>query len=202
VALEPNGRNLIYSTYLGGSGADSGEGVAVDRAGNAFITGVTSSGDFPSMNPFQPLLAGGTDAFVTKIDPTGLRLMYSTYLGGTLPDVATAIAADERGQALITGWTDSADFPSHNPMQPFAGGGDAFVTRLNSAGAIIHSTFLGGSDFDYAYAIAAGPGAAYVTGITNSTNFPVTPGAPFSDGGIEPSPWGPQDGFAVKITDD
>jgi hypothetical protein len=167
---------LVYSTYLGGSGEDFGEGIAVDSSGSAYVTGYTASTDFPTMDPLQPSYGGGPwDGFVAKLNPTGSALVYSTYLGGGGDDQGHAIAVDSSGSAYITGWTASTDFPTVNPLQPANGGGyDAFLAKVNPAGsALVYSTYLGGSGYDYGYGIAVdGSGNAYATGMTESTNFP------------------------------
>jgi hypothetical protein len=181
---------LSYSTYLGGSGADQGFGIAVDSSGNAYMTGWTASNDFPvSGTPFQAAngLPTSADAFVTKLNAAGSALIYSTYLGGSLNDYGSGIAVDSNGNAYVTGYTTSTDFPTMNPYQAAHGadGGenDAFVTKLNATGsALVYSTYLGGSDEDWGYAIAVdSSGDAYVTGATVSPgsaspaqNFPTT----------------------------
>jgi hypothetical protein len=171
------GSTLVYSTYLGGTGADSGLGIAVDSAGSAYVTGQTTSTNFPTMNPEQPANAGGYDAFVTKLDPAGSALAYSTYLGGSGTDGATAIAVDADGSAYVTGGTFSADFPIVNPEQATYGGGgyeDAFVTQLSADGTTLgYSTYLGGSNDDYGAGIAVDPADdVYITGDTQSSDFP------------------------------
>jgi Bacterial Ig-like domain (group 3)/Beta-propeller repeat len=167
---------LIYSTYLGGSGGDAGYGIAVDSAGNAYVTGVTGSTNFPTMNPLQAVLGGTADAFVAKINAAGSALVYSTYLGGSNSDVGFGIAVDRMGNAYVTGYTFSTNFPTINAVQPAYGGGnsDAFVAEINSTGsALVYSTYLGGDDFDVGSAIVTdGLGNAYITGYTHSTNFP------------------------------
>jgi Bacterial Ig-like domain (group 3)/Beta-propeller repeat len=171
---------LVYSTYVGGSGADQGNGIAVDSAGSAYVTGWTTSTDFPTKNPLQPSYGGSGDAFVAKLNPAGSALLYSTYLGGSRSDHAYGIAVDSSGNAYVAGYTSSTDFPTMNPLQPaLYGYEDAFVTEINPTGsALVYSTYLGGSGSDHAYGIAVdSSGNAYVTGITQSTNFPVTPGA-------------------------
>jgi hypothetical protein len=178
---------LIYSTYLGGSGGESGSGIAVDSAGNAYVTGYTQSTDFPTKNPLQPAYAGGTDdIFVAKINPTGSALVYSTYLGGSGDDLGSAIAVDSAGNAYVTGVTQSTDFPTQNPLQATNGGGpgctdcqDVFVTKINPEGsALVYSTYLGGSNQDNGVGIAVdSAGNAYVGGDTESSDFPITPGA-------------------------
>ena len=122
---------LSYSTYLGGSGVDGGTGIAVDPAGNAYVTGRTFSPDFPTANPLQPTFSGDRDAFVAKLDPAGSSLIYSTYLGGSDDDRGFGIAVDPAGNAYVTGRTGSTNFPTANPLQPMFGGVlDAFVTRI------------------------------------------------------------------------
>jgi len=167
---------LVYSTYLGGSGDDQASGIAVDSAGNAYVTGVTSSANFPTATPLQGANAGYSDAFVAKLNPTGSALVYSTYLGGSGQDSGDGIAVDSSGNAYLTGHTNSPNFPTVSPLQPSYGGGgwDAFVTKLNPAGsALVYSTYLGGSGQDMGYSIAVdSAGSAYVTGQTQSLNFP------------------------------
>jgi Big-like domain-containing protein/beta-propeller repeat-containing protein len=166
---------LIYSTYLGGSGTDYDYGIAVDSAGNAYVTGSTQSSDFPTMNPLQPAIAGGQNAFVSKLNPSGSALVYSTYLGGSGGDLGYGIAVDSAGNAYVTGVTESGDFPTMNPLQPAnAGNADAFVSEINSAGsALVYSTYLGGSALDIGFGIAVdSAGNAYITGETCSINFP------------------------------
>jgi hypothetical protein len=158
---------LSYSTYLGGSDYDNGLGIAVDSAGNAYVTGYTSSINFPTSNPLQPTMHGGTDAFVTAIDPTGATLLYSTYLGGSGNDAGRGIAVDSAGDAYVTGYTYSTDFPTSNPLQPTnRGGSDAFVAALDPTGAtLLYSTYLGGSLEDGGNGVAVdSAGNAYVTG--------------------------------------
>jgi len=176
--LNPTGSDLVYSTYLGGTGGEIGYGIAVDDSGNAYVTGGTDSADFPLNNPLQAF-GGWEDAFVTKLNPTG-ELVYSSYLGGTGGDTGRAIAVDAEGNAYVTGETYSIDFPTRNPVQAIKKGlRDAFVTKLNAAGsAFIYSTYLGGHDTENAYAIAVDADSnAYVAGSTRSDDFPVTPGA-------------------------
>jgi hypothetical protein len=179
---------LIYSTYLGGSNGDFGEGIAVDSSGNAYITGFTQSTNFLVTSGAFQTVCGGTcysNAFVTKISPTGSAL-YSTYLGGSgnnqgFGDEGIGIAVDSVGNAYVTGETSSANFPLMNPLQPTYGGGtsDAFVTEINPTGsALVYSTYVGGSGQDDGNGIAVdSSGNAYITGYTISTNFPTTPGA-------------------------
>ncbi len=169
---------LSYSTFLGGSGLDWGFGLAVDPAsGDVLVTGNTQSTNFPTANPLQATHGGGfDDVFLTRLNAAGTALVYSTYLGGNNPDFGYAIAVDPAGGVLVTGETHSTNFPTANPLQATnRGGADVFVTRLNAAGsALIYSTYLGGSNWDIAYALAVDPasGHALVTGRTASNNFP------------------------------
>ncbi len=187
---------LAYSTYLGGSGSDAGYEIAVDSSGSAYVTGETSSADFPVSGAYQGDL-GDVDAFVTKFDPSGRTLAYSTYLGGGGTDIGYGIAVDSSGSAYVTGWTDSTDFPTQNPYHGSYGAGqyDAFVTKLDASGnALAYSTYLGGNSNDYGVAIAVDPsGYAYVTGETLSTNFPTANAYQVSHNG------GGNDAFVTKL---
>lgn len=174
--LSPAGNALLYSTYLGGSNADTAMAITLDDSGNVYLTGYTNSTDFPVMNPVQSNLTGIHSAFVTKINPSGTALIYSTYLGGSSCNHAVAIALDAAGNAYITGTTDSSDFPTVNAFQPTPGGGlDAFICKLNPNGsALVFSTYLGGSANDMAYDLDVDSlGNVVVTGQTYSANFPV-----------------------------
>jgi hypothetical protein len=186
--LNPSGTALVYSTYLGGTGADGGLAIALDGADDAYIAGATFSTDFPTSNPIPGACAGmcgsgsGWDAFVTEMNPTGSALVYSTYLGGSSNDLSHAIAVDTSGDAYVTGSTCSTDFPTTPAAletQYHGGdcsyGGDAFVTKLHASGtALLYSTYLGGSGADEANGISVDPsGTAFVTGLTTSTDFPV-----------------------------
>ncbi len=176
---------VVYSTYLGGSYTDYGQGIAVDTNGDAFVTGFTDSTNFPTLNALQSTNSGGYDAFVTELNPAGNKLIYSTYIGGSSDDAANAIALDTQGNPVITGYTESTNFPLANAAQETnAGSGDAFVTKLNANGsALVYSTYLGGTKTENIGAFVSNPlgavavdaaGNAYVTGVTYSTNFPVT----------------------------
>jgi hypothetical protein len=191
--LNSNGTAILYSSYLGGTGDDRGVGIAVDGVGNAFVTGSTSSTNFPTANALQPTLGGGGpdnpnnykgDVFVAKIDTTATgsaSLVYSTYLGGNDEDAPKGIAIDAAGNAFVFGYTASTDFPTTvSAFQPsFAGGDyDAFVAKLNPTGAaLVYSTFLGGTSRDNdangggGIAVDA-VGNAFVTGQTVSDDFP------------------------------
>jgi hypothetical protein len=186
--LNAEGNALVYSTYLGGSDDDLGLGIAVDAAGNAYVTGVTSSTNFPTANAVQPTFGGGfTNAFVAKLNAAGSALLYSTFLGGNNSERGQGIAVDTSGNAYVTGSTNSVNFPTANAVQPTFGGDgdDAFVTKLNATGsALLYSTFLGGTSVDFGTSIAVdAAGNAYVAGVTLSTNFPTTRGAFQESGG-------------------
>jgi hypothetical protein len=221
--LGPSGSNLVYSTYLGGSGMDSGMGIAVDSAGNAYVTGVTYSTNFPVINAipypgrtnlfFDHLACTNSiyfnaNAFITKIGPGGTNLVYSSYFGGTNFDEGKGIAVDNYGNVYVTGFTASTNFPTlnavvqqmvwtnvvgtnqisiTNSLNGYLLNGsttnktprfDAFVAKFDSTGTnLLYSTFLGGTNNDVANGIAVDTnGNAYVTGWTTSTNFPNTAG--------------------------
>jgi Beta-propeller repeat len=183
--LNPAGSALVYSTYLGGNGGESGGGIAIDTAGNAYVAGTTQSANFPTTaGAFQTTFGGTSDAFVAKLNLTGSALVYSTYLRDGR---ANAIAVDVNGNAYVTGTTYSANFPTTAGafQTTYAVGsdvyssGDAFVTKIDPNGfALIYSTYLGGSGADSGNSIAVdADGNAYVAGDTTSTNFPTTPDA-------------------------
>jgi hypothetical protein len=173
--------SLIYSTYLGGSSDDWGTGIAMDGSGCAYVTGYTKSSGFPIRNQYQANLLGYYDAFVTKVDTTksgASSLIYSTYLGGSSNDYAHGITVDHSGCAYVTGATWSSDFPTLDQYQEHQRLWDAFITKLdttkNGASSLIYSTYLGGSSNDYGYGIAVDhSGCAYVTGYTDSSDFPI-----------------------------
>jgi hypothetical protein len=172
---------LSYSTYLGGSGDDSGRSIAVDADGNAYVTGTASAGFPTTAGAFQPTGSGTSDVFVSKLNPAGSALVYSTYLGGSGSDGASGISVDAAGNAYVAGGTSSIDFPTTAGafQATLAGSGNAFVAKLDPTGsALVYSTYLGGGRFDSGAGIAVdGVGNAYVTGTTTSTNFPTTAGA-------------------------
>lgn len=195
--LSADGARLVYITYLGGSGADVGFGIAVDAAGNAYVTGDTRSSDFPVVKPLQARLAGASDIFVSKLSADGAQLIYSSYIGGSGGERGLGIGVDAAGNASVTGYTNSTDFPTANALQPaFAGGNaDAFALKLNASGsAFVYSTYLGGGNDrpDIGTALAVDPaGNAYLTGMTNSPDFPVAkPLQPFV---------GPTDVYVTKL---
>jgi len=178
--ISADGSTLEYSTYIGGNGNDSGNAIALDASGDAFVTGGTLSTNFPtSPGAFQTSLRGTLNAVVFELSSNGGSLIYSTYLGGNGVDVASGIAADTTG-AYVAGSTSSTNFPTHLPIQPkIAGTLNGFVTKLNPNGtALVYSTYLGGGSDDAALAIAVdSSGRAYVTGVAQNPKFPTTPGA-------------------------
>jgi hypothetical protein len=209
--LDPTGSVLVYSTYLGGSDTENLEGIAVDAAGRAYVTGNTGSTDFPTRLPFQPTLQGSQDAFLSKLSADGSALVYSTYLGGNdqeYVDWGMGVAVDAMGTAYITGMTGSPNFPTRNAYQPAYGGQvDAFVARFASGGSLLSSTFLGGSNSDVGYGIAVharspnprppttGTRAlgVFVSGLTISSDFPVVDPIQATIGGFE-------DAFVARFT--
>lgn len=192
--LNTQGSALVYSSYLGGSSGnavtgayDCANGIAVDAGGNVYIAGQTSATDFPTATAFQPVnralgfaaAPSGATAFLSKVNASGSALTYSTYLGGSILDAALAVAVDMLGDAYVSGFTYSSDFPTANALQPqnaTAGhGANAFVTKFDPAGnGLIYSTYLGGSIDDQSNAITVdAAGNAYVAGSTYSDDFPV-----------------------------
>ena len=175
--INPSTPSIVYSTYLGGAGSDSGADIAIDDTGAAYIAGQTNSGTFPLSDPVQPLLAGSYDAFYAKINPEGSALVYSSFLGGSGSDIAYATAIGPDRSMYLTGSTSSSNFTLVNPVQGTNGGSgsDAFVTRVNPDGsALVYSTYLGGAgNSEGGRAIAVdSSGCAYVAGTTNAAGFP------------------------------
>lgn len=174
--LNAAGNALVYSTYVGGSDFDiCGSDIVVDPAGNNYLNGFTCSTDFPTRNPLQAAPAGGCDSFLTKLNPAGNALVYSTYLGGSDFEASFGTAIDAAGNAYVTGPTFSSDFPTLHPLQAaYAGNGDAFVAKVNRNGtALVYSTYLGGTDFEFGRGIVIDQlRNAYVVGGTYSTDFP------------------------------
>ncbi len=171
---------VLYSTYLGGSHIDTGEDIAVDSSGNIYVSGETMSSNFPVQSELQQYIPFGYDVFVTKFNPSGNALIYSTFIGGSDNyDVGKGIVVDGDGNAYIGGTTYSSNFPTtQGAIQQVSGGGrDAFVVKLGPSGELLYSTFVGGQYDDYGYGIDIDEtGSAYVTGTTSSLNFPTTPG--------------------------
>ena len=202
VKLDAAGTALLYATFLGGSDWDRGTSIAVDGVGQAYVTGCTYSADFPaSLGPgYDTSFNGGRDAFVVKLGAAGTALVYATFLGGSDPDDGYGIAADDAGEAYVTGYTDSADFPASRGTgydTSFNGDLDAFVIKLDAAGTtLLYATFLGGSRYDWGKGIAADDaGEAYVTGYTDSADFPASRGR-----GYDTSYNGGRDAFVVALS--
>jgi beta-propeller repeat-containing protein len=188
---------LSYSTYLGGGADDAGYAVAIDSAGNAYIVGSTLSTNFPTVNPFGPNNSGLLDIFVTKLSATGATVLYSTYIGGVGDEEAFAIACNSSGEAYLTGYTNSPNFPLIGALQPLYGGGDAdaFLVRLGSGGnALISSTYAGGSGIDAGTGIALDNSRnIYGIGVTTSPNLQTVNAIQnFYAGGV--------DGFLLKLS--
>ncbi|MBK7142433.1 MAG: SBBP repeat-containing protein [bacterium] len=172
---------LVYGTYLGSSAEDKGYGIAVDADGCAYVTGNTSSAGFPVLDPYQTH-QGSSDIFVTKLNPAGDGLVFSTFIGGDSADGGNDVALDTEGNAYVTGTTYSPDFPTVNPFQTLQGATDAFVVKLSAAGnSLLFGTCLGGSIYDFSIRdIEDGTGIdvdangnCYVIGSTNCVDFPL-----------------------------
>ena len=196
----PNGGALIYCTYLGGSGDDRAFGLAIDSVRNVYITGWTSSANFPVVGAFQPHLSGTRDAFITKLSAGGNTLMYSTYLGGSGVDAGYAIALTSTNSAIVVGDTTSPNLPVSNAIQATPGGSqDVFVAGLNPTGSgLTFLTYLGGSGLDHGSCVhlgAGGTGGIFVGGYTWSNNFPTLLA-------YQPASGGGQDGFLAKLSFD
>jgi hypothetical protein len=175
--VKANGTGLRYSGFLGGTASDSGQGVAVDGAGNAYVAGGTTSADYPAVvGPDLTFNGGYEDGVVTKVSHDGRTVVYSGFVGGGSPDTAYGVTVDGAGSAYLTGLTNSPDFPHRRGLdRTYNGAGDAFVTKVRNDGTgFAYSGFLGGMDADYGMAIAVEPssGAAFVTGRTHSRSFP------------------------------
>lgn len=176
--LTAEGSDLIYSTYLGGSGDETANGIATDAAGNAYVVGSTSSTNFPTANPFQKSFGGAWgDAFVTKLSPDGRQLIYSTYLGGSNGDMAVSIVVGGDGGAYVVGDTFSRDFPVKDALQPNIGGSmrQAFFSKLSPGGdALEFSSHFGGTNVCNLQGLALGKtGDLYLAGYTASRDLPL-----------------------------
>ncbi|MBI4687855.1 MAG: SBBP repeat-containing protein, partial [Nitrospirae bacterium] len=176
--LNSTGTVLSYSTFIGGSYDDNGNGIAVDGDGNAYVIGDTWSSGFPTTGGYDTTYNGSLDVFVLKLNSTGTALSYSTFVGGSSDDIGFGIVVDGGGNAHVTGWTYSPNFPTTTGAydRTHNGSSDVFVLKLNSTGtALSYSTFIGGSYYDFGAGIALdGVGNAYVSGDTWSTDFPTT----------------------------
>jgi hypothetical protein len=212
--INPTGSAYVYSTFLGGSGTDEAKGIAVDSTQNAYVTGTTTSSDFPLQSPLQKTYGGNSDAFVTKLNPAGSALVYSTYLGGSGFDAGAGIAVDGGNNAYVTGQTNSTNFTTASPTQSALNGGnnttnsDAFVSEVNSTGsALVFSTYLGGSGEEDAggnfgaIAVDSHGATIYVTGNTAPPTTPPGPNNfPVSLSAEQSIPGGGTDAFVVTYT--
>jgi len=196
--VSSDGSELVFSTYLGGSGADQANGIALSEFEEIVVTGNTISLDFPLLNPFQGYQVG-QDAFVTRLSPDGATLLSSTYLGGSMGESSQAVAIDPSGSMTVVGYTDSPDFPLQDPFQATYTSplDDAFITCISSEGdSLVYSTYMGGYGVDQAFdVIVDDEGYCYVTGRTSSSNFPVM-------NAYQESFAGTMDAFAVKLSPD
>ncbi len=191
--------SLIYSTYLGGDADDRGSAIGVDFSGNAYVTGETTSSDFPLQNPFQGERGGGSDAFVTKLNASGSALVYSTLLGGAGFDTGSALAVTSNGIAYVTGRTASTDFPVLDPIQgEINGSDDAFAVKVKTSGSELeYATYLGGSGPDWGRGVAFDSSSnVYVAGHTDSNDFLVDE---FTDNAFQGETQGNRDAFVLKI---
>ncbi len=186
------GNTVLYSTFLGGNLVDAADALAVDPGGNAYVTGFTRSANYPTKNAFQSELKD-PDAFVTKLNPSGSELVFSTFLGGLNLERGSGIATDAAGNCYVTGRSNSGDFPAKRSLRPPRGVDDAFISRFNRDGALLFSTLFGGGANDYGFGITAdNNNNAYVTGRA-TRNFLVTPGA------FQTALGGNADAFLAKI---
>jgi len=206
-----NGNGLLFSTFFGGSTSDVGEGIAVDAAGNVTVVGTTFSSNFPKTRAFDATYGGSGDAFVFRLNPTGSGRIYSTFVGGALADEGLAVGLDGAGNAILTGFTESDDFPTQGGFQTSRGGGlDAFVAKLRqptltSTVQLAYGSYLGGLGDDIGFGIGVEPsGRAYVTGTTSSPNFPTRLALQAYGGGQDAfvagvSPTGNRLGFSTPL---
>jgi hypothetical protein len=185
--LNPTGTALVYSSYLGGNNYELPGKITVDSSGSVYLTGDTSSTDFPTVNPLQPSLAGVSDAYVTKLNRAGSAIVFSTYLGGNSTDRGVDMAVDGEGCIYLTGVTSSPDFPNIDAVQPMPDNlsdlsffaSHAFLLKLDAGcSRLDYSTYIGGNNEDAGWNVVVdGRGNVYVIGTTRSTDFPTTPGA-------------------------
>jgi hypothetical protein len=196
--MAPDGEALLYSTYLGGNQFDAVNGIAVDSTHHAYLTGFTSSTNFPTRHPVQSSLLGQLNGFVAKFSESGTTLDYSTYLGGNNQTFPFRISVDPTGAASVIGFTSSTNFPTVDPIQAsFKGGAeDAFLSRFKPDGSgLVFSTYLGGSGDEFGYAITTDlTGALWIGGSTSSTNYPMVRAYQPKYGG------GPFDAFLSRVS--
>ena len=217
--LNANGNGLVFADYFGGtSGNDDVGAIALDSSGNAYVTGTAASTDFPVVNAYQSTLTGSADVFLSEFSSDGSSLLYSSYLGGSNSQTAYSVAVDPAGEAIVAGVTTSTDFPTVNAYQPsvsqdqFGDWGEyGFITKFTApaGNSLVYSSYLGGSTLNATTCNWCFPksellgiatdvsGNAYVTGYTNTTNFPVTPGSLMSN---FPYPNATETSFVSKLT--
>ncbi|MEG2896060.1 MAG: SBBP repeat-containing protein, partial [Niameybacter sp.] len=196
--VSADGSALVYSTYLGGSGDDTASGIAIDSTGSAYVTGSTTSNNFPTTaGAYDSSYNGATDVFISKLDAAGANLLYSTYFGGSSVDYGGKIGLDAVGNIYVMGSTLSRDFPTivvaYDPS--YNGGYDGFLAKFDASGTkLLYSTYIGGSGDDSPYGMAVdGLGNVYITGATTSTDFPTTIGA------YDKTYGGNEDAFILKF---
>lgn len=196
--LSPDGGTLLFATYLGGSKGEIAHGVDVDAAGNVYVAGTTMSGDFPTVRAVQPSFRGTDDAFVTKLDPSGSSIVYSTFLGGADTDIALEVAVQRAtGEAWVGGAALSTNFPTTANAFRRTGSYDGFVARFSATGGLIYSTYLGGGTARAEDLAIDAQGNAYLTG--SALSFPVTPGAFQTGGQCNGCSLGRADAFVAKM---
>jgi uncharacterized protein (TIGR03437 family) len=189
---------IVYSTYLGGNAQNVAAGIAVDGSGSTYVIGSLESPSYPDLNPFQQTSSTSQLVVLAKFLPDGQALQYYTYVGGTGQNYGLAIAIDASGGAYAAGDTTSKNFPVLNAAQPMFGGGvsNAFIFKLTPTGQLTYSTYLGGGNQDQANGLAVDPsGAAFVTGYTYSTDFPVK-------NALQPTMTAAPDAFVAKLSPD
>lgn len=193
--LDPPGKSLVFSTFLGGNATDTGWGVAVDAQGNVVVAGETSSPNFPTEKPYQKA-QGDRDVFVAKLASGGKSLLFATYLGGRAADYGHSVALDRGGRVYVVGLTRSSDFPAQNALMKAQGGADAFVAALDAQQSkLVFSTFLGGKGDDEAWGVGFdAAGNVFVAGRTESPAFPTTPTA------FQKAPKGGSEVFMAKMS--
>ncbi|MEW5977242.1 MAG: DNRLRE domain-containing protein [Acidobacteriota bacterium] len=194
-----SGTDVVFSTYLGGNDSDSVASIAVDGWGKVYVSGSTYSTNFPTVNSVQPVLGGNADAFIASIVEAGNAFDFSTYLGGSDNDNASAVAIDPSGDVYVTGITTSANFPELNPLQssPTISYADGFIAKLVAGTSLAYSTRFGGNGHDFPYGLAVdSSGSAYISGATSSTDF-------IRANSFQPNFGGgwliPYDAFVVKV---
>ncbi|MCP4631853.1 MAG: T9SS type A sorting domain-containing protein [candidate division Zixibacteria bacterium] len=196
--ISPTGDSLIFSTYFGGNQYEGAGDIAMDGSENFYLTGTTFSSDFPTVEAFDSTLAGENDIFVSKFTSEGDSLIYSTYLGGNNTEYGLGIAVNDSGNAYLTGWTNSSDFPTFNAYDSsYNEGSDAFVTKFSTTGdSLIYSTYFGGNEEESGRDIGINElGNIYIAGRTESTNLPLVD--PYDD--VLGGDW---DGYVSKFSSD